>query len=95
MGVTHRASEGSCLLHAKPRTRLLSLRMTEEEYCRLRDTADIQGARSVSEFARKALLAAARPASVTDTNGFHSLDALADRIARVEQDLDQVKRSFQ
>ena len=39
-----------------PRTRLLSLRMTEEEYGLLRTGADEQGARSVSDFARTALL---------------------------------------
>lgn len=39
-----------------PRKRLLSLRMTAEEYDRLRDASEGQGARSISDFARTVLL---------------------------------------
>jgi hypothetical protein len=42
----------------KPRSRLLSFRMTGEEYDKLRTASDAQGARCLSDFARTALLQA-------------------------------------
>jgi hypothetical protein len=78
----------------KPRTRLLSLRMTQDEYLRLRDTAAEQGARSVSEFARTAVLTALSPASFATRVGSQAFDELVDRIGRLEQDLANVKGRF-
>ena len=76
----------------KPRTRLLSLRVTDEEYHRLRDTAEGQGARSVSDFARTALLASSPPAAVAIPSWCHTLDVLAERLAKVEDDVAQVRQ---
>jgi hypothetical protein len=39
----------------KPRTRLISFRLSEEEYLKLRGACLANGARSISEFARQAL----------------------------------------
>jgi hypothetical protein len=39
----------------KPRTRLISFRLSEEEYSKLRGACLANGARSISEFARQAL----------------------------------------
>jgi len=64
--------------------------MTEEEYDRLRDASEGQGARSVSEFARNALLTTTDPEPIGDCAG-PSLSTLGDRIAKVEQEVAQVK----
>jgi hypothetical protein len=40
----------------KPRNRLINFRLTEEEFAQLRDSCRQQGARSVSDFARAAVL---------------------------------------
>lgn len=72
-----------------PRTRLLSLRMTEEEYDRLRDASEGQGARSVSEFARNALLTTAYPAPAECS--CQAVNSLDGRIAKVEQEVAHVK----
>ncbi len=65
--------------------------MTEEEYHRLRDTADGHGARSVSEFARTALLTSPANSMLPAPKWCQTLDALTERIAKVEQDVAQVK----
>ncbi|HYP07122.1 MAG TPA: hypothetical protein VER03_12900 [Bryobacteraceae bacterium] len=80
------------MIMQKPRTRLLSLRVTDEEYRRLRDTAEGQGARSVSDFARTALLASAHPGATGIPLWRQPLDALAERIAKLEHDVAQVKQ---
>jgi hypothetical protein len=64
--------------------------MTEEEYDRLRDASEGQGARSVSEFARNALLTTTEPEPIGDRAG-PSLGMLGDRIAKVEEEVAQVK----
>lgn len=72
-----------------PRTRLVSLRMTEEEYDRLRGASEDQGARSVSEFARQALLTPPQPApALRCCDSIVTLDA---RIARVEHEVAHLK----
>ncbi len=40
----------------KPRTRLVNFRLTEEEYETLKNAAESRGARSISDFARAAIL---------------------------------------
>lgn len=73
-----------------PRTRLVSLRLTQEEYDSLRGATEEHGARSISEFARQALLGRAQPAAASACH----CDALAvidERLTRVEQDVIQMK----
>ncbi|WP_155121587.1 plasmid mobilization protein [Bryobacter aggregatus] len=43
----------------RPRTRLVNFRLSEDEYERLKDTCFRSGARSVSDYARAAVLAGA------------------------------------
>jgi hypothetical protein len=73
-----------------PRTRLVSLRMTEEEYERLRDASQDRGARSVSEFARQALLTTSQPVSRSPLC-CESLVTLDARIAKVEHEVAHIK----
>lgn len=56
------------------RSRLVSLRLTDEEYNRLRQATAQAGARCVSDYARKALLDP-KPKDIT---------SLEERIARLE-----------
>ena len=74
-----------------PRTRLLSLRMTYEEYYRLRDAAEVKGARSVSEFARTILLTSGQPVEAVPPSWCQSLVALEERIEKLEQDIPELK----
>ena len=45
-----------------PRTKLVNFRLSEEEFDRLKDACGTQGARSVSDFARSAVLSKFRQA---------------------------------
>ncbi len=55
-----------------PRTRLVNFRLSEDEYQTLKEAAIRQGARSISDFARGAILnSVANPKS---ENGNHPLD---------------------
>jgi hypothetical protein len=77
----------------KARTKLISLRMTEEEYEAVRQASANGGARCVSEFARNALLdSAARPkSSVSPENSVCAvLSGFDHRLARLESELAQV-----
>ena len=71
----------------RPRTRLISLRITEEEYEAIRAASADGGARCVSEFARNALLESARSAPAAPGIVISGLDI---RLTRVEKELAQV-----
>ena len=73
-----------------PRTRLVSLRMTDEEYDRLRQASEEDGARSVSDFARKILLASSAAGSPYGC-GCEYLSFMQERMVRVEQEVAQVR----
>ena len=47
----------------RPRTRLVNFRLSEDEYLILKDTCARSGARSVSDYARAAVLSPASPCS--------------------------------
>ncbi len=49
----------------RPRTRLVNFRLSEDEYLTLKDTCARSGARSVSDFARAAVLSGASLPSVS------------------------------
>lgn len=65
--------------------------MTHDEYERLRDASEGHGARSVSEFARTALLVPGQAQAPHPHCGCLNLNAIAERLTRVEQDLARVK----
>lgn len=48
----------------RPRTRLVNFRLSEEEYLALKDTCARSGARSVSDYARAAVLSGAAPSPI-------------------------------
>jgi hypothetical protein len=75
----------------KLRTRFVSLRMTDDEYIRLRDAAQGQGARSVSDFARATLLTTFPTDAIAGSSWRQSVDALACRITKLEHDLADIK----
>ena len=75
----------------RPRTRLISLRITEEEYEAIRQASEEGGARCVSEFARSALLGSAHSAPPPDQPPACSVISCFDvRLTRVEKELAQV-----
>jgi hypothetical protein len=76
-----------------PRTRLISIRMSDEEYTRLLRASAGNGARSVSEFARHALLNSAQePAAPCCWR--QDFDSLDERITRVERDVTEIKNEI-
>lgn len=62
----------------KPRTRLVNFRLTDDEFENLRSAAMERGARSISDFARSAVLH-----SVNDADGDGRLDTIAGRLEGV------------
>jgi hypothetical protein len=50
----------------KPRSRMISVRLSEDEYSALRDLCSLTGARSVSDFTRDAMRTVLRNASRED-----------------------------
>lgn len=90
----------------KPRNRLVNFRLTEEEFVLLRDACMAQGARSISDFARSAVLrqadrsSAPRPAADFDMPSTQSLAELTsmmlqlqDRVGQLVQQVDAVAPS--
>jgi hypothetical protein len=53
----------------KRKTRMLSLRLSEEEYDRLRQNSLVQGSRSVSDYARETLFLFSGGAPASPANG--------------------------
>ena len=80
----------------RPRTRLISLRMTEQEYEKILEASAEQGARCVSDFARDALMNSARPEHPQSRLTERAVDAcevwnaLDQRILRLEQRIDRL-----
>lgn len=62
----------------KPRNRLVNFRLTEEEFVHLRDACVAQGARSISDFARSAVLRQAENPSANSANDRPSTQSLAE-----------------
>jgi hypothetical protein len=88
----------------KPRNRLVNFRLTEEEFVLLRDACMAQGARSISDFARSAVLRQAdRSAISKSASDFPSTQSLAelqsmmmqlqDRVGQLVQQVDAVAPS--
>lgn len=61
----------------RPRTRLVNFRLSEEEYQVLKETCALSGARSVSDYARSAVLTGAMPVAAP-------VNSCADRWERIE-----------
>ena len=65
-----------------PRTRLVNFRLSEEEYQTLKDAALSQGARSISDFARAAILTSV--ANPVGQNGALDLEGLDQKVTEIQ-----------
>jgi uncharacterized protein (DUF1778 family) len=64
----------------KPRNRLINFRLTEEEFVSLRDACRNQGARSISDFARSAVMTQAEnPTAAAEGGRVEELLASLDK----------------
>ncbi|HCC56963.1 MAG TPA: hypothetical protein DEQ47_06795 [Solibacterales bacterium] len=66
----------------KPRTRLVNFRLTEEEYETLKSAAENRGARSISDFARAAILSsvATQDSGASHGQGLTGIDRKLEEI---------------
>lgn len=69
----------------KPRTHLVNFRLTEEEYHHLVEACSLRGARSLSDFARSAVLRSADPQSQTAGYVQSRLAALDHKVMDLEE----------
>ena len=75
-----------------PRTKLVNFRLSSEEYEGLKDACGNNNARSVSDFARSAVLSKFRPADqpVFETN----LTAVNNKVGELESNLQNLMRQM-
>jgi hypothetical protein len=73
------------------RDRLVSFRVSEEEYEWLRKTASSQGARSISDFARKAIRSSMPSTGQAATEKVHE-DDLRVAISKLTESMDDLSR---
>lgn len=69
----------------KPRNRLVNFRLTEEEFDQLRQACGDQGARSLSDFARSAVMR-----QVEQPNSAQPLNQLGEVVDQLENRLQQM-----
>ena len=82
----------------KPRNRLVNFRLTDEEFSYLREACGAQGARSISDFARGAVLrqaersssAGAKPGGSWDSPSTQSLAELQSMMVHLEARVGQL-----
>lgn len=75
----------------RPRTRLVNFRLSEDEYQLLKDTCARSGARSVSDYARAAVLAGAPAATpVSELGAFRSEVGCQTRWERLEDTVQHI-----
>ena len=69
----------------KPRNRLINFRLTEEEFEKLRDACRHQGARSISDFARSAVMTQAErpPGPAPSSRVDELLQSLDSRVSQL------------
>ena len=73
----------------KPRTRLINFRVSEDEYDQLRQASEKSGARSLSDFARSAILHS------FDGNGHSAaIDDIDRKVVEMQESLSQVLRQL-
>ena len=73
----------------KPRSRKVSVRLSEEEYVALRRVCSLTSARSVSDFTRQAMRAVVKDVNREDQLGRH-LDEFRDGIKILERKVEQL-----
>lgn len=79
----------------KRKTRTLSLRLSEEEYERLRQTSLAQGSRSVSDYARETLFRCYGGEPCSPSNGLERrMRKLDSEMQVLSRELDRLRRSL-
>lgn len=73
----------------KPRSRMISVRLSEDEYLALRHLCLVTGARSVSDLARDAMQMVLRGANRNGLPGFY-LDEFRSLIKNLESKIEQL-----
>ncbi len=80
----------------KTRNRIINFRVTEDEFCRLRDASVKNGARCLSDFARTAILIGlegVQPQSTAEGEGrVDQLQSLVRRIGVLERNIAKLER---
>lgn len=71
----------------KPRTRMICVRLSEEEYAALRELCERMGARSVSDLTRDAMHHLLSTASTAHTKG-ESLDAFRMQLSHLDRKIE-------
>lgn len=74
----------------KPRSRMISVRVSEEEYTALRDMCSLTGARSVSDLTRDAMRSVLNGVNRTGTFETH-LDEFRAGIRNLEEKVEQLE----
>lgn len=75
----------------KPRNRLVNFRVSEEEFTRLQANCASNGARSLSDFAREAVMRQTKSNMPEDT-GTIGLSALSQKVSSLETQLQHLLR---
>lgn len=73
----------------KPRTRMISVRLSEEEYSALRRLCSVTGARSVSDLTRDAMRVLLNGANRVDVFGSH-MDEFRAQIRSLDEKIEQL-----
>jgi len=74
----------------KPRSRMISVRLSEEEYTAVRRLCSLTGARSVSDLTREAMRTALRSVNQEDSLG-GNLDEFRADMKNLEKKLEQLE----
>jgi Arc/MetJ-type ribon-helix-helix transcriptional regulator len=73
----------------KPRTRMISVRLSEEEYSALRRLCSVTGARSVSDLTRDAMRVLLNGANRVDVFGSH-MDEFRAQMRSLDEKIEQL-----
>lgn len=73
----------------KPRSRTISIRLSEEEYLSLRRLCSVVGARSVSDLTRDAMRVAINGSNRDDVLGLR-LEEFRDQLKRMDRKIEQL-----
>ncbi|HEX8926905.1 MAG TPA: hypothetical protein VF786_13990 [Terriglobales bacterium] len=77
----------------KPRSRMISVRLSEEEYCALRSLCMVTGARSVSDLTRDAMHALIHACRQQDPSGGQA-DDLRAQVKSLDRKVEQLVAQF-
>lgn len=82
----------------KPRNRLVNFRLSEEEFERLRASCSLNGARSLSDFARAAVMRSVAAATGTHESGHTEgakLSSIDEKVLSLETRISELSRLMQ